>query len=128
MRAARSLVEVFGEESVYRMGGDEYLVFDKKISEEEMNQKIEKLREVLKTNDVSMSLGALYLENAELPIDELRPFKNHPFRLYTEERMAEMVESVQEHGIISPILVRPAPDEEKKRYYEQGAVDRRGRR
>lgn len=47
----------------------------------------------------------------ELPIDELRPFKNHPFRLYTEERMAEMVESVQEHGIISPILVRPAPDD-----------------
>ena len=46
----------------------------------------------------------------ELPVDELRPFKNHPFRLYTEERMAEMVESVQEHGVISPILVRPAPD------------------
>ncbi len=98
VRAARSLVEVFGEESVYRMGGDEYLVFDKKINEEEMNQKIEKLREVLKTNDVSMSLGALYLDNAELPIDEL--IKMSDAMMY----------------------------EEKKRYYEQGAVDRRGRR
>ncbi len=45
----------------------------------------------------------------ELPIDELQPFKNHPFRLYSEEKMAEMVESVREHGVISPILVRPDP-------------------
>ena len=43
----------------------------------------------------------------ELPLDDLHPFKDHPFRLYTEEKMTEMVESVQEHGVISPILVRP---------------------
>lgn len=45
-----------------------------------------------------------------LPIDELRPFAGHPFRMYTEEKMAEMVESVKEHGVISPILVRPHKD------------------
>ena len=42
-----------------------------------------------------------------LPVDDLYSFKDHPFRQYTEEKMAEMVESVQEHGVITPILVRP---------------------
>ena len=42
-----------------------------------------------------------------LPVVDLHSFKDHPFRLYTEDKMAEMVESIQEHGIISPILVRP---------------------
>lgn len=45
-----------------------------------------------------------------LPIDDLYSFKDHPFRLYTEDKMAEMVESVQEHGVITPILVRPRKD------------------
>lgn len=45
-----------------------------------------------------------------LSTDDLHPFKNHPFRLYTEEKMAEMVESVMNHGVISPILVRPDPN------------------
>ena len=43
----------------------------------------------------------------KLSLDVLHPFEKHPFKMYSEERMAEMVESVQEHGIISPILVRP---------------------
>lgn len=45
-----------------------------------------------------------------LPLDELRPFEGHPFRMYTEDKMAEMVESVKEHGVIAPILVRPHKD------------------
>ncbi len=45
-----------------------------------------------------------------LPIDDLIPFKDHPFSLYGEDKMAEMVESVQEHGVITPILVRPIKD------------------
>lgn len=47
-----------------------------------------------------------------LPLDALYAFKGHPFKMYTEERMAEMVESVKEHGVISPILVRPNKDGE----------------
>lgn len=45
-----------------------------------------------------------------LPVDDLYSFKDHPFRQYTEDKMAEMVESVQEHGVITPILVRPRKD------------------
>lgn len=44
---------------------------------------------------------------AELDVDSLVPFKDHPFREYPEEKMREMVESVTEHGILMPILVRP---------------------
>ena len=51
-------------------------------------------------------------EKTELDLNLLHPFKNHPFRLYTEDRMAEMVESVKEVGVITPILVRPNPDGE----------------
>ena len=42
-----------------------------------------------------------------LPLADLHPFKGHPFKMYSEEKMAEMVDSVKEHGVISPILVRP---------------------
>jgi ParB family chromosome partitioning protein len=44
---------------------------------------------------------------AELDVESLIPFKDHPFREYPEEKMQEMVESVTEHGILMPILVRP---------------------
>lgn len=47
---------------------------------------------------------------SDLPVDDLYSFKDHPFRQYTEEKMDEMVESVQEHGVITPILVRPRKD------------------
>ena len=48
----------------------------------------------------------------ELEIDSLVPFPNQPFDPYTEDEMAQMVESIQENGIISPIIVRPKSDGE----------------
>lgn len=48
----------------------------------------------------------------KLLIDDLHPFPKQPFRLYTEEKMREMVESVTEFGVISPIIVRPNPNRE----------------
>ncbi|WP_298203100.1 ParB/RepB/Spo0J family partition protein [Desulfosporosinus sp.] len=42
----------------------------------------------------------------ELEICNLVPFKNHPFKLYTGERLDNMVESVKENGVIQPIVVR----------------------
>ena len=53
--------------------------------------------------------GALSKPSALLT-DDLYPFPNHPFRMYTEEKMREMVESVTEFGVISPIIVRPNPN------------------
>ena len=37
----------------------------------------------------------------------LKPFKNHPYRLYDDAKMAELAESIRENGVISPILIRP---------------------
>ena len=48
----------------------------------------------------------------ELEIDSLVPFPNQPFDPYTEDAMVQMVESIQENGVISPIIVRPKADSE----------------
>ena len=49
-----------------------------------------------------------------VPLESLRAFKDHPFRLYEGERFADMVASVKENGIILPIIVRPIENEDKK--------------
>lgn len=41
-----------------------------------------------------------------LPIKRLRPFKDNPFRLYEGERLDDMVESIKEHGVLTPVIVR----------------------
>lgn len=46
----------------------------------------------------------------ELDIDTLLPFPNQPFHPYKEDEMDKMVESIQENGVISPIVVRPKED------------------
>lgn len=39
-----------------------------------------------------------------LPIDSIRPFRKHPFRLYEGERLDDMVESIREHGVLNPVI------------------------
>lgn len=46
-----------------------------------------------------------------LPIDSIRPFRNHPFRMYEGERLEDMVESIREHGILNPVIVWQDGDE-----------------
>jgi len=46
----------------------------------------------------------------DLPLDELQPFKNHPFRVTQDGEMNELLRSIHERGIISPCLVRPRPE------------------
>lgn len=41
-----------------------------------------------------------------LPVDDIRPFHNHPFRLYEGERLQDMVESVKEYGVLNPVIVQ----------------------
>lgn len=41
-----------------------------------------------------------------LPVDDIRPFHNHPFRMYERERLQDMVESVKEYGVLNPVIVR----------------------
>ena len=46
----------------------------------------------------------------DVPIGELFPFQNHPFKVLDDEKMAQTVESVRENGILVPIMVRNRPE------------------
>lgn len=46
----------------------------------------------------------------EIPLTQLRPFKDHPFRVVDDERMTETAESVKEYGVLVPAIARPMPD------------------
>ena len=47
-----------------------------------------------------------------IPLDELHPFKNHPFKILNNEEMERMIESIRKVGTITPALARPLPDGE----------------
>ena len=40
-----------------------------------------------------------------IPVEQIRPFHDHPFRLYEGERLQDMVESIRNHGVLSPVIV-----------------------
>lgn len=44
----------------------------------------------------------------ELPLDELKPFKDHPFKIMEDEEMERLKESIRESGVLIPALARPA--------------------
>ena len=46
----------------------------------------------------------------DLPTAEISDFPDHPFKVRMDEEMEQMVESVRERGVLSPVLVRPMPD------------------
>ena len=46
----------------------------------------------------------------EIPLDQLVPFKNHPFKMIDDESMMDTVQSIREHGILLPLIARPMPD------------------
>lgn len=43
-----------------------------------------------------------------LPVDEIHPFHDHPFRLYERERLDDMVQSIRDYGVLNPVIVRKA--------------------
>ncbi len=64
--------------------------------------------------NTQFNLGAMLstptaLQNAvkQIPCDMLKPYHNHRFELYTGERLEDMVESIKENGVLSPIIVQP---------------------
>ena len=45
-----------------------------------------------------------------IPLEELHPFKNHPFKVKDDAAMQDTVDSVREHGVLVPAIARPDPD------------------
>ena len=46
----------------------------------------------------------------EIPLCELRPFKDHPFKIQNDEEMKRLMESIQKFGTLTPALARPLPE------------------
>ena len=46
----------------------------------------------------------------QIPIDELHPFTNHPFKVLDDETMTRTVESIAQYGVLAPLIARPRPD------------------
>ena len=50
-------------------------------------------------------------ENVQnIPITEIKPFRNHPFVVKDNEDMTKIVESIDKLGTITPLIARPLPD------------------
>ena len=43
-----------------------------------------------------------------IPVEEIHPFHDHPFRLYEGDRLEDMVQSIREYGVLNPVIVRKA--------------------
>lgn len=51
------------------------------------------------------------LRLASIRFERIRQFQDHPFRLYTGERLTDMVESIRQNGILQPLIVRRILDD-----------------
>ena len=86
--------------------------------EERNSQKISEVKEDIKTIEDSKTEEPKVEEDLEdnkekrimISIDKLEDFPNQPFKPYSEEKQAEMIESIKINGIIQDLIVRPLPN------------------
>ena len=57
--------------------------------------------------DLGAMLSAPQTAIQQIPCDQLHPYHNHKFELYSGERLEDMVASIKENGVLSPIIVQP---------------------
>ena len=46
----------------------------------------------------------------EIPLNQLKPFRNHPFKVRDDQRMLDTVDSIREYGVLVPAIARPDPE------------------
>ena len=46
----------------------------------------------------------------QIPLSEIRPFKNHPFKVTDDEFMQQTIDSIMQVGVLNPAIIRPAPE------------------
>ena len=65
--------------------------------------------EKIKLTSIDELLGVVNEESAmEIEIKAISPFKGHPFKVIADDKMEELINSVKESGVITPVLLRPA--------------------
>ncbi len=69
-------------------------------------------REKIHFESVDQLLGAPTIKDGteEIRIDKIHAFKDHPFKVIDDEKMEDLVESIRNNGVLSPVLVRPDHD------------------
>lgn len=80
-------------------------------------------REKIKLTSYDELLGVTDNGTTDIDISKLKAFKNHPFKVLDDEKMENLVESIKEYGVLSPILVRKSENNQ----YEIVAGHRRTR-
>lgn len=65
--------------------------------------------EKIKLKSVDELLGVSNEESSlDIPMEQIAPFKDHPFKVVDDAKMQELVESIRDNGVLTPVLVRPA--------------------
>lgn len=64
--------------------------------------------EKIKLTSIDELLGVVNEESAmEIEIDKIKPFADHPFKVIDNEKMRDLIESIRESGVLTPVLIRP---------------------
>ena len=64
--------------------------------------------EKIKLTSIGELLGVVNEESAmEIEIDKIKPFAGHPFKVIDDEKMQDLIESISESGVLTPVLIRP---------------------
>ena len=64
--------------------------------------------EKIKLTSIGELLGVVNEESAmEIEIDKIKPFSGHPFKVIDDEKMQDLIESISESGVLTPVLIRP---------------------
>lgn len=71
----------------------------------------QRVGEKIKLTSYSELLGISDEQSSiDLEINQIKSFKNHPFKVQMDRKMEDLIESIKENGIITPVLVRPLDD------------------
>lgn len=69
--------------------------------------------EKVKLTSIDEMLGVLNEESAmEIEISRIHSFKDHPFKVLDDGKMQDMVDSVKENGVLTPVLIRPTANDQ----------------
>lgn len=58
----------------------------------------------IRCQDTSVAVNGI----VSIPVEEIHPFYDHPFRLYEGDRLEDMVQSIRAYGVLNPVIVRKA--------------------
>ena len=72
-----------------------------------MNKSASKIKMNSRFDEMFASAATVKGDKRQIDLTQLHPFKNHPFHVVDDDRMAQLVESIKERGILVPGLARP---------------------